>query len=53
MHLVHGVWSVFQSLGFNHPKYTPKIRNLAAAAAALIVIGNISIPVSVLLGFHQ
>jgi len=52
-HLVHGVWSMFQSIGFSHPKYTPKIRQLAVIIAALIVIGNISIPISVLLGFHQ
>jgi succinate dehydrogenase / fumarate reductase cytochrome b subunit len=52
-HLLHGVWSMFQSLGFSHPKYTPKLRMLATVIAALIVIGNISIPLSVLLGFHQ
>ena len=47
-HLVHGVWSAFQSLGVNHPKYTPKIRNLATVLTALIAGGNISIPVAVM-----
>lgn len=47
-HLIHGVWSAFQSLGVNHPKYTPKLRNLATGLTALIVGGNISIPVAVM-----
>lgn len=47
-HLTHGVWSAFQSLGVNHPKYSPKLRNLATALTALIVGGNISIPVAVM-----
>jgi len=53
MHLAHGVWSMFQSVGWNHPKYMPLIRRAATLAAALIVLGNISIPVAVLLGFHH
>ena len=47
-HLVHGVWSMFQSAGLNHPKYMPKIRLFATLATALIVGGNISIPVAVM-----
>lgn len=50
LHLMHGIWSGFQSLGWNHPRYTPLIRNAALAAAALIVLGNISIPIAVLSG---
>lgn len=52
-HLVHGVWSMFQSIGWNHPKYTPLVKKFAAGITALIFIGNISIPIAVLLGFHQ
>jgi len=51
MHLMHGIWSMFQSIGWNHPKYTPLIKRIAVLTAALIVAGNISIPVAVLL-FH-
>lgn len=47
-HLVHGVWSMFQSVGVSHPKYNPKIRLFATAATALIVGGNLSIPVAVI-----
>ena len=50
-HLYHGLWSMFQSLGFNHPVYTPWIKGLAKVVAILIAIGYISIPISVLAGF--
>lgn len=50
-HLNHGLWSMFQSLGFYHPRYTRRIKALAAAFSVLIVAGNVSIPVSVLAGW--
>ena len=49
-HLVHGVWSMFQSAGINHPLYLPWIKRFATAATFAIVAGNISIPVAVLTG---
>ena len=51
LHLQHGVWSMFQSVGFSHPRYTPWLRRLAAASALFIVAGNVSIPLAVLGGF--
>jgi succinate dehydrogenase / fumarate reductase cytochrome b subunit len=50
LHLSHGISSMFQSLGFNHPKHTPVLKNAAVAVAVVIVLGYISIPISVLLG---
>jgi len=50
MHLYHGVWSMFQSLGLAHPAYTPKLKFGAKAFAAVIAAGNISIPLAVLAG---
>ena len=50
MHLYHGLWSMFQSLGFSHPRYTPLVKRSAAVVAILIAAGNISIPLSVLIG---
>ena len=50
MHLYHGLWSMFQSMGFSHPRYTPVLKRSAAVVAILIAAGNISIPVSVLAG---
>jgi succinate dehydrogenase / fumarate reductase, cytochrome b subunit len=49
-HLYHGLWSMFQSLGINHPVYTPWIQVLAKVVAIAIAIGYISIPVAVLAG---
>jgi len=49
LHLYHGLWSMFQSLGFSHPRYTPLLKRGAAAVAILIAIGNCSIPIAVLL----
>ena len=51
MHLYHGLWSLFQSLGFNHPRYSPILKKGAAIVALLICIGNCSIPIAVLTGF--
>lgn len=50
-HLYHGLWSMFQSLGFSHPVYTPWLQRLAKVVAILIAAGNISIPVAILAGF--
>jgi len=50
MHLYHGLWSMFQSLGLNHPRYTPAVKRAAAVFAILIAAGNISIPLAVLMG---
>jgi succinate dehydrogenase / fumarate reductase, cytochrome b subunit len=50
MHLYHGIWSMFQSMGIAHPRYTPGIKRGAAIIAILIAAGNISIPVAVMSG---
>jgi succinate dehydrogenase / fumarate reductase cytochrome b subunit len=50
LHLYHGVWSMFQTLGWNTPKYDSLLRRISAAFAILVAIGNISVPVGVLTG---
>jgi len=50
MHLYHGLWSMFQSLGFHHPRHTPMLKGAAKVVAILIAAGNISIPIAVLTG---
>lgn len=50
MHLVHGVWSMFQTVGLNNGHWTRRLRLVAAGATAVIVVGNISMPVAVLAG---
>jgi succinate dehydrogenase / fumarate reductase cytochrome b subunit len=50
LHLYHGVYSVFQTLGFNHPRTNAWRRTFAIASAVLISAGYISIPVAVMTG---
>ena len=49
-HLYHGLWSLFQTFGANHPKYAGYRRPFAVIMAMVIFFGFISIPVSVLAG---
>jgi succinate dehydrogenase / fumarate reductase cytochrome b subunit len=48
IHLFHGVWSLFQSMGWSNPKFNKWRRQLAAGIATLIVVGNVSFPIAVL-----
>ena len=45
MHVSHGFWSAFQTLGANHPKYMPFIRNAAILFSILLVLGFGSLPI--------
>ena len=51
LHLSHGVTSLFQSLGLNHPKYNGMIKMAGPAIATLVLIGNCSMPIAVLAGW--
>lgn len=46
LHLYHGIWSMFQSVGY----YTPRVRQASKVIAVLIFLGYISIPLAVLAG---
>jgi succinate dehydrogenase / fumarate reductase cytochrome b subunit len=50
-HLYHGAWSMFESVGLNHPKYNRLVRAVTTIITIVVVLGFISIPVAVLLGF--
>jgi succinate dehydrogenase / fumarate reductase cytochrome b subunit len=50
LHLYHGVWSMFQTLGLNHPRYNALRRSFAGALSGVVVAGNISFPIAVLFG---
>jgi succinate dehydrogenase / fumarate reductase, cytochrome b subunit len=50
LHLRHGLWSMFQTVGIHQPEHTAKLKQAALIIAVLIVLGYISIPISVLLG---
>lgn len=50
LHLYHGAWSLFQSMGWNHPRYNHWRRGFAIAFAVVVAAGNISFPIAVLTG---
>jgi succinate dehydrogenase / fumarate reductase, cytochrome b subunit len=52
-HLYHGLWSMFQSLGWNHPYFNPWRREFATVFAVVITLGNVSFPLAVLSGIVQ
>jgi succinate dehydrogenase / fumarate reductase, cytochrome b subunit len=48
LHLWHGAWSMFQSVGLNNPRADRLLHRFAAIATVVIVIGFISIPLAIL-----
>jgi succinate dehydrogenase cytochrome b subunit len=50
LHLFHGSWSLFQSLGLNNPRWNSWRRSFAIGFAALVTVGNLSFPIAVLTG---
>lgn len=50
MHLYHGVWSMLQTLGVNHPRYNHWRRKAALAVALIVTLANISFPVAIVTG---
>ncbi|HEX2165315.1 MAG TPA: succinate dehydrogenase cytochrome b subunit [Thermoanaerobaculia bacterium] len=51
MHLYHGLWSMFQSMGWNHPRFNRWRRAFAIAFAVLITVGFIVVPLAIVTGF--
>ncbi len=49
-HLYHGVWSAFQTLGVNHPRYNGLRRPLAGIIAVVVVAGFLAVPLAVATG---
>ena len=45
LHLLHGFQSAFQSLGLNHPRYTPVIKNVGVFFAVVVPVLFALIPV--------
>jgi succinate dehydrogenase / fumarate reductase cytochrome b subunit len=50
LHLYHGLWSFFQSLGWNHPSFNEWRKWFASAFSILITLGNVSFPIAVMTG---
>lgn len=50
-HLFHGVWSMFQTLGFNQPRYESLGRKLATLFTLVVCGGFAIVPLSVVMGW--
>lgn len=50
LHVMHGIWSMFQSLGANSPRLAAIRTGVAVGITSLIVLGNLSFPILVLTG---
>jgi succinate dehydrogenase / fumarate reductase, cytochrome b subunit len=50
-HLLHGFQSAFQTMGWNHPKYTPIIKMTGFWFSVIISIIFAAMPISIFLGF--
>ena len=53
IHLFHGTWSLFQSMGWNNPRFNVWRRYLATGVATIVVVGNVSFPVAVMAGIVE
>jgi succinate dehydrogenase / fumarate reductase, cytochrome b subunit len=51
LHLDHGVWSMFQTLGCNTARISPVLKVLSRVVAVAVFAGFISVPVAVLAGW--
>lgn len=50
LHLYHGVWSTFQTLGWDGPRAQKIRRPLGLLIAGIVVVGNLSFPIAVVTG---
>lgn len=53
VHLFHGIWSAFQTMGANHSRYNHLRRDLAIALAVFLTLGFLSIPIAVMMGWIE
>ena len=50
LHLYHGTWSMFQTLGLNNKTYSQLIRLAATGLAIVVSVGFVIVPIAVILG---
>jgi succinate dehydrogenase / fumarate reductase cytochrome b subunit len=50
LHVKHGFWSAFQTVGANHPKYMPIVRGASWVLSLILGAGFASIPLYILTG---
>jgi succinate dehydrogenase / fumarate reductase cytochrome b subunit len=50
VHVKHGLWSAFQTIGVDHPKYTPLIKWASLIFSLIVGAGFGSVPLFVMAG---
>jgi succinate dehydrogenase / fumarate reductase cytochrome b subunit len=50
IHMFHGAWAMFNSLGINNPKYNVWKRYFAGAFSVVVTVGYVSMPLLIVLG---
>ncbi|MFT4975845.1 MAG: succinate dehydrogenase / fumarate reductase cytochrome b subunit [Myxococcota bacterium] len=50
LHLYHGLWSMFRTLGVSSSRYDALARSFAQVFSLLVVVGNVIMPLAVLVG---
>jgi succinate dehydrogenase / fumarate reductase cytochrome b subunit len=50
IHLWHGAWSMFQTMGVNNPRYNSWRKGFAIGFAVLVTVGNLSFPIAMVSG---
>lgn len=50
LHLYHGTWSMFQTLGVDTPRWNNGIRSIAKVVAIALFVGFSAVPVSIVAG---
>lgn len=53
LHLRHGVWSMFHTLGLSHPRWRTLFQRLALVIAVVVTLGFVAGPLAVLFGVVQ
>jgi succinate dehydrogenase / fumarate reductase cytochrome b subunit len=50
LHLYHGTWSMFQTLGVDTPRWNKGLRTVAKVVAVALFVGFSAVPVSIATG---
>ncbi len=50
LHVWHGAWSLFQSLGINNPRFNAFRRTFATGFAVIVTAGFAAVPIAIQLG---
>jgi succinate dehydrogenase / fumarate reductase, cytochrome b subunit len=51
LHLWHGIWSLFQTLGADQPRYGSLGRNVATVFTFIVVLGFVVVPLAIVSGY--